>query len=446
MIANSVTAELARWIARRDDPPSPRARRAAQQALLDWTGVALAGADEPLVAHLIADAQSDGCRGHHPIIGHEMRVTAPQAARINGASSHALDFDDINKRMRGHPSVAIVPAILAGAQEHADADIVDAFVTGTEVACMLGEMMGEAHYARGFHATATIGTVAAAAGVCRVINADADTSGRALSLAATQASGLRAMFGTMAKPLHAGLAAERGLMAARWAARGMSAAADGIGDDVGFGPALSEDFAPLPIRPDMSASFGIEGNVFKYHAACYYTHSAIEAVAQLRRKFELRTADIDRVLIQLKPGLEGVCDIVEPTTGLEVKFSVRHLVAMVLAGRDTTDPTTFKDALAADGVLCALREKVDVAPLHTDNRMEAATRITLRDGTTHEQRLDVSAPASDLDEQETRLRQKFVRLAHPRLGNRARDVADQILAIESAGELTSLLSALAPET
>ncbi len=434
MHQGAVTSNLAKWIARTDDRPTARARQAARHAILDWVGVTLAGARDPLVTLLTEDAPA---AGYALVLGTTARLTPGDAARINGAASHVLDFDDINKRMRGHPTVAILPAILAAAEDHTGSAVVDALITGTEVACALGEMLDEAHYLHGFHTTATVGTVAAAAGVCRLLMLDQETTTRALSIAATQAAGLRMAFGTMVKPLHAGLAAERGLMAARWARCGMTAPMDGIEHPQGLGPVLSNTFQPLAIRPDTSAPFGIEENVFKRHAACYYTHSAIEAAKALCAGKD--TAKIKALSIGLQPGLHSVCDITAPTSGLEVKFSVRHLVAMVLAGRDTTDPDVFGDALATDPELTQLRQLVDVTQLDTDNRMLATATLTLKDGTQVVEQRDVSTPASDLGAQESDLTQKFTRLAQSSLGSRVESIASRILNMDASHPIANLL-------
>lgn len=434
-----VTANLARWIAEASDPPTPRARRAAQQALLDWAGVCLAGAKDPLVDLLIHDALQQTGRGKSFLPGRLETLFPDAAARVMGAASHALDFDDINKRMRGHPSVAILPALLAPGPT--EGDLIDAFIAGTEVACCLGEMLGPSHYEAGFHTTATVGTIAAAAAVCRLEAAEENVTQRALSLAATQASGLRAMFSTMAKPLHAGLAAESGLRAARWAAMGITAPTDGLESAQGFGPALSAEFTPIPIRADKIATFGIEENVFKHHAACYYTHSAIEAVLNLNETTGFRVEEIAEISVGLQPPLLTVCDIVEPTTGLEAKFSVRHLVAMALLDYDTANPDVFTDALANDPEVRSLRAKVKVIPRETSNRMEAKVRVTLGDQRRIETLCDVSAPAADLDAQEQALMKKFGRLAQPSLGSQTEHAGRSLLAAKSSAQVFQALFA-----
>lgn len=424
------TEDIAAWIARTDDAPTPRALRAAGHAVLDWAGVTLAACGDPLVELLIDDAEP----GSRAVVGRAEHLAPTAAARVMGAASHALDFDDINKRMRGHPSVAILPALLAAG----DGDLVDAFVAGTEAAAVLGEMLGAAHYEHGFHTTATVGTIAAAAAVCRLRGADQETTARALSLAATQASGLRAMFGTMAKPLHAGLAAERGLRAAHWAMAGITAPMDGIEHPQGFGSVLSSEFAAQPIRPDPTAPFAIEENVFKHHAACYYTHSAIEAARSLGKG--LNVQDITNVAVGLQEPLLTVCDIAAPKTGLEAKFSVRHLVAMALLGRDTADPSAFTDELAADPEIAALRSRIACQPLETNNRMEGLVRVDRGQAPPLEMRCDVSAPAQDLDAQEAALAAKFARLAGPVLGVQTDAVAQVLLSAESASSILAALS------
>lgn len=436
----AVTRNMAEWIAAADDPPTTKARRAASHAILDWVGVTLAARGDPGLGPLLAEADEQAGTGGAPVLAASGRYPPAVAARINGAASHLLDFDDVNTRMRGHPTVAILPAVWAAGRDRPGAAIVDALVAGTEIACALGEMMGETHYHRGFHTTATVGAVAAAAGVCRLLGTDAETTARALSLAATEASGLRAMFGTMGKPLHAGLAAERGVMAARWAMAGLSAPENAIEAANGFGDTLSDRFDPRPIRPDRHRPFGIEENLFKRHAACYYTHSAIEAARRIAQAAPYDPAAIARVTIGLQPALFDVCDIAEPRTGLEVKFSIRHLVAMALLGRDTSTPGAFCDALAGDETIGALRARIIVAPLETDNRMLSRVTVERHDAEPVIETHDAGVPETDLDAQEQALLDKFNRLARPVLGDRAAEVAARLVSIEEAACFDAVLA------
>ena len=389
---DGLTRQISRWIATVGrDGIGGRARRFAGHALLDWTGVTLAACREPLVDALIADALGNGEAGSAPLIGRPERLSPAFAALVNGVASHALDFDDVNYRLHGHPTVVIVPALLAAAPAcgATGADVTDALVVGTEVSCAIGEMMGEAHYARGFHTTATVGCIGAARAVARLIGLDAETTAVALGLGATQAAGLKAHFGTMAKPLHAGRSAMAGLLAARWAKAGLTASPAAIEADQGFGPALSTDFRPHFTPP--GGTFGIERNCYKYYPACYFTHSAIAAAEGLRDGHGLEPGDIAEAAIRVQPQHARACNIAEPTDGYGVKFSIRHLIAMALAGEAVGDPALYTPQTATRPDLVGLRERVRFVG-------------------------DAGVPADDPALQETRLLNKFHTLADPALG------------------------------
>ena len=199
------TQDIGRWVAEFDASDlNITPIRWAKHALLDWLGVTLAGAQDPLVDILTSDALESGEEGQASLIGRNAQTTATFAAMINGAASHALDYDDVNKRLHGHPTVPVVPALLAMAQQNGTSgrNILESFIVGYEVECLIGEMMGLAHYDHGWHATATVGTFGSAAGVARLLGLNAEQATMALGIAGTQAAGLKSMFGTMCKPLH----------------------------------------------------------------------------------------------------------------------------------------------------------------------------------------------------------------------------------------------------
>jgi len=412
-----VTRALACWIsgvARGEI--GERALHCARHALLDWTGVTLAARSEPLVGILIGDAVANCEAGTGRLVGRNERLSPAFAALVNGAASHALDFDDVNQRVHGHPTVAIVPALLAAAPvcKASGQDVLDALVVGTEVSCAVGEMLGSPHYDLGFHATATVGSLGAAAAVARLMRLDEQRAATALGLAATQAAGLKANFGTHAKPLHAGRAAMNGLLAARWAAAGLTASTSIIEAVQGFGDVMSTGFAPAFDPP--VASFGIELNCYKYYPACYFTHSAIAATSALRDQHGLTPDDIEQVVVGLQPQHDKVCNIAEPQDDLGIKFSVRHLVAMALARVDVSDTGVFYRETARRQDLVALRERIVFAGRPVPTRWAATVEITCRDGRVLNRDEDVGIPADDLERQEARLLAKFHTLVNPVLG------------------------------
>ncbi|HEV7394305.1 MAG TPA: MmgE/PrpD family protein, partial [Burkholderiales bacterium] len=257
-------------------------RDLARQCVLDWIGVALAASGDPLTRVLLDEALADGGKPVATVVGHREKVAPLQAALINGATSHLLDYDDVNLSMSGHPSVAILPAVLALAEaKHADLTrALSAFVAGCEMAGRAGLLVAPGHYARGYHATCTVGALASAAACSHLLGLDPERTAHAIAIAATQASGLKAMFGTEGKPFHAGLAAHNGLRAARLAASGMTCRTDALECRQGFALTMSPTFNAEAALADLD-KFYIRENLFKYHASCYGTHAAIECVRQL---------------------------------------------------------------------------------------------------------------------------------------------------------------------
>src|SRR5437764_8850134 len=180
-----------------DALPEP-VRELARQCVLDYYGVALAGADDPLATILLDELAEAGGAAQASVIGHQTKLPALSAALVNGAIGHALDYDDVNLGMPGHPSVAILPGLIALAEQRraSGKDVVAAFVAGYETACRIGMALRPGHYDRGFHATGTVGCFGAAAACAHLLGLDADATAQALGIAGTQAAGLKSQFGT----------------------------------------------------------------------------------------------------------------------------------------------------------------------------------------------------------------------------------------------------------
>src|SRR5207244_9016949 len=223
------------------------------------------------------------------------------AALVNGAIGHALDYDDVNLPMPGHPSVAILPGRLALAeQRHSTGrEVIAAFVAGYETACRIGMALRPGHYNLGFHATGTVGAVGAAAACARLLGLDTAATAQALGVAGTQAAGLKSQSGTMCKPFHAGKAAHNGLLAARLAARGFSSRTDIVECVQGFALTHGPDFAPAAALATPEGGFHLLANLFKYHAACYFTHAPIECARRLRQEHGLSPEMITRITLRI---------------------------------------------------------------------------------------------------------------------------------------------------
>ncbi|MCF8470494.1 MAG: MmgE/PrpD family protein [Parvibaculum sp.] len=419
------------------------AQTIARQCILDWFAVTLPGVHEP-AARILIDEFRDTSRGPCRIAGEALSFAPMDAALVNGTASHALDYDDVNARMSGHPTVAILPAALAVAQleKRSGAEVLRAFIAGYETAANIGALLAPSHYLLGFHATGTIGAFGAAAAAGLLMRLDEEQICVALSLAATQAAGLKSMFGTMVKPFHAGKAAANGVLAARLAARGFSAPLDALETAQGFIATQSREQRPETIQLPPRGS-EMRNNLFKYHAACYLTHSVIEAVHMLRETEGLEPGAVEHIELHVPASHLDVCNIEEPKTGLETKFSLRHTAALALAGKDTAAIGTYSNELACDPALVALRHITAVIP-DIEPGMVSRAVIRLKSGRTVEKQHDTALPDNNLHRQQERLTAKFHSLADPFLGeSQAATLAGAIGKIQDMPTIDGLMHSYA---
>jgi 2-methylcitrate dehydratase PrpD len=440
------TADLTRVLAQRasglgwNDLSEP-VRELARQCLLDYLGCAVAGAGDPLVRLLLDEMTEAGGAAQATVVGHRARLPVMAAALVNGAAGHALDYDDVNIAMPGHPSVAILPALLALAELRGSSghEVMTAFVAGYETACRIGLALQPGHYALGFHATATLGCFGAAAACARLLGLDAEMTAVALGIAGTQAAGLKSQFGTMCKPFHAGKAAQNGLLAARLAARGFSSRTDLLECVQGFAATYGPDFSPEAALAAPEAGFHILANLFKYHAACYFTHAPIECARQLRREHGLTPDRIAGVTLRIDASTDRVCNIPAPVDGLQSKFSLRQTVAMALAGVDTASLAVYGEATACDPGLIRLRERVTIDFQKNWPQTVAEVEVESTDGRRLAARHDSGIPAADIAEQGGRLAAKFDALVVPVCGAaRARELRGLVAVLDGAAEFASL--------
>jgi 2-methylcitrate dehydratase PrpD len=405
----------------------------ARLSLFDWLVCGQAGIAEPVSNHLGALAQDEGGKGAASVFGGAM-VPARMAALVNGATSHALDFDDTHFAHVGHLSVGIYPAALAVAEETGAAaqDMIAAFLIGAEAAIRVGLTLGPAHYNLGFHQTATAGAFGATVASARLLGLSRDQTRAALGLCATRASGLKSQFGTMGKPYNAGIAAANGVECAKLAQLGMSAPFDGLMGPQGFVPTHTPEAKEFP----PAGQFLFDGVKYKFHACCHGTHAMIEALLEARARHGLNLDTVAGLSLRTNPRWLKVCNIPAPTTGLEVKFSYKWLAGMVLAGRPTGSDREYTDVLAQDADLLAFAPRVEVTGDDSLSDMQAACRISLTDGTTHAVSYDLDSPLP-LDVIEEKLRHKAQALIGPTPLTRVLDRPEQL----SAADLGAMIRA-----
>ena len=382
--------------------------KVAEHCILDWVGCALAGSREPL-SGLLLD-QFAHRRGGCSLIGSDRQADAPTAALLNGACGHALDYDDTGLGVACHSTAPVLPAVMAVAEETGATgrELIAALVAGVEIQGRIHLAMGSDHYTRGWHTTATYGTFGATAGVAHLLKLDQQAYGVAMGLAASHAGGVKANFGTMTKPYHAGRAAESGVNSARLAAKGFTASPDAVLGNQGFvGAASNNKAAPGRLR-EAADEWLIMETLFKYHAACHLTHAGIESVLRLKRK--LQPDDLSSLVMTVHPAILDVCGIPEPATGLEGKFSLRGTASLALNGMDTANPGTFVDETISSEVVQRMIRKVSVETDKSLTSMQTRVVWTDKAQQRHEEYHDTGIPATDLEAQQVRLAQKFADL------------------------------------
>ncbi len=441
----NVTERLAEYVSSRQyDELSGEEITVAKQCLLDYLGVTMAGRDEPLVRIIREQALEEGGEPLASLVGEDRRVTLSQASLINGSAAHAHDYDDVHTAMSGHPTVPVAPALLALAESEGKSgrELIQALVAGLDAECVLGRYVGGSHYAMGFHATGTLGCFGAAAACANLLGLDAAATRHVLGIAATQASGLKSMFGTMCKPFHAGKAAWNGLLAARLGARGFTSETSALEVEQGFALTHSEDPVDAEFDKALAAGNHVPQTLFKYHAACYLTHSAMEGTRHLMREHGFSADDVESVSLAVDKGHFSVCNIQEPTTGLEAKFSLRFTTAMILHGIDTANISDYADELTADPALVATRDKVTVSA-HETPRRDTRVAVRLKDGGKLETDWNVAVPERDLDLQWQKLTDKFRALSEPVVGKqKSHEVLDTVRGLDGANSLERLFSAV----
>ena len=364
--------------------------RMMQLSILDWAAVGIAGRDEAVARITREMVLDEGGAPRATLIGSASRVPARAAALSNGTTSHALDYDDTHFAHIGHPSVAVIPAALAVAEERGldGAAFQAAALIGVEASVRVGVWLGRNHYQTGFHQTATAGAFGAGMAAARLMGLDAQGCAMVLGLLATRASGLKSQFGTMGKPFNAGLAAANGVEAATLVARGMIANPDALECAQGFGPTHAGEDINSALE-GIGKDWLFDTISHKFHACCHGLHAVLEAGLTLA---PLQADAIERIEVTTHPRWMTVCNQIAPTTGLGAKFSYGTVLAMQVLGHDTAVLDSYSDAVCADPAVQALRARVEVTA--DDSVAETATRlrVVLRNGAVRDATHDLNAP------------------------------------------------------
>ena len=378
-----------------------KALAVAKGAMLDCVGVALAGARQPAGMIPAQWARIAAGAGQASVWGQDFKTSAHDAALVNGTAAHALDYDDVTWGLIGHPSVSLVPAVFALGERigASGRDVLHAYVVGFEVMAKLGRTTQPRHSLDGgWHATGTIGAFGATAACCKLIGLDAARTGHALGIVYSMTSGNVSNFGTMCKPLHAGLAARNAIEAASWAQSGFTSVPHPFDGPRSFHEVYSRglpaDMTPLE---ELGHEYELEvrGVVIKPYPCGVALHPAIDAVHALKREAPIDADAIDAIEAGVtKYTFDKLCYLV-PDTGLEAKFSMPYTIARSILD-DAVGFDTFTDERVRDERARNLTRRVSMY-VHQDiekawkmGSRPVHVRIRFRDGSVRERQVDIS--------------------------------------------------------
>jgi 2-methylcitrate dehydratase PrpD len=404
---------------------------AARNAFVDWLGVTLGGSDQPIVTALL-DGLEPGS-GPSRVVGRALRAVPSLAALVNGSAAHALELDDIYAPGLFHPGAPVIAAALAVADQHdvTFGRLLRAVIVGYEVGGRLSADLGPSHY-RHWHTTGTAGAVAAAAAVGDVVELDTMRLAHALALAATTAGGLQQTFRSDAagKPLHAGAAAQAGVVAVAAARGGVTGATNVLEGPAGFAAATGTTTDWAVSRSGLDTPLVIERITVKPYPCCGHTFAAIDAALELRA-LGVSLEAVEEIVIETYATAVATAGIAAPRTDAERRFSLAHLVSSALVlGSDGM----FAAAALTDPVVHRLVPRVRlVVDEQYDERFPARrgarVQLVLTDG----RRLAVDEPdrsgSPERPLSADRLADKFISTAGPVLGERARAAHAAVLAL-----------------
>lgn len=449
----SFSLEFAKQIVALDPATfDPAAKRWAMNAIADMIGCTLLGArTETAEATFLSEIYGQGdCL----VLGRKQRLGRLDAAFVNGTSGHALDYDDTSKSLSGHPTVIIVPGLLALAETLGSSgkDFVNAYVVGVEAATRFARGVNFEHYEKGWHPTATLGIFGAAVSAGYLLKLNAEQYAHAVAMCASLASGVKANFGTSAKPLHAGIAARNGLFAALMAEKGVNASPVAFEHPQGFWEVFNGagNYHPERVLKDWAAPLDLlaPGISIKKYPCVYSVHAAIDAAIALHNTDVPDSTKVTDILVRMHPR-RMLPHVMNPaTSALNAKFSLSYAVARGLVnGAVRLDH--FEDAALHDPEVTRIMSLIRLQPLdESASDYGGEVHVTLADGRKLSHAVDAPlgrGPETPLP-QDMLAAKFFDCAATPLTETGAAQVFDMLMQLDRLDSVTELTAAIESAT
>ena len=450
--------KLARWAAQVSAENHPSQWRKAQAwtqiALFDTIGVMIGGSDHPSsqMAHATVAQWGDGTA---TVVGQSRRLAAPWAAFVNGVAAHALDFNTWDERTAAHSPPVLLAGLLAVAEAEgkSGADVIDAFIVGMEVAMRIGAAVNLDHYHIGWHTTSTVAMIGGAAACGRLLRLNATAMGHAISIALSHAGGYKSQFGTLMKPIHCGMGAKNGVVAAYLAKNGVTGSAETLDgkwsfltlqateDAPGFDAALADLGETLTL-----ADYGI---VIKPYPSCAYTHRSIDGLLDLMNVHHFAATDVAMITATIPFYNASILPYTHPTDDTQARFSMAYCLATALQFSSVL-PEHFADEMIFAPETRAWLERIKLetwdvsADSHDLTRQEPAlVSVTLHDGTLLEKHTDHARGMPQRPLNNSELQTKFMGLAASKLGTiRCEQLAAKLWHFAQVEHVGNLMQAL----
>ena len=433
-----------------------RVREQAKVFSRDGFGCMLAGSAEP-AAHIITNF----CARHYArpdasVYGDRaVKLEVGAAAMCNAVAAHVHDYDDVSASATGHPSVVVMPAALALGEKLGSGgkEVLEAYALGVEVMALMGRALNPEHYSRGWHNTATLGIFGATAAAGRLLSLDREQLINAFGIAASCASGLKGNFGTMTKPLHAGLAASKGIFAAELAGYGYEANRDIFEISGGF-IQVTTGTPDVSRATEFAARHGSEflepGMEMKPFPSCKATHNGISAAMELKKSMDFHPEDIAEIKVLCQPIAKDLLKYPAPDTPTQGKFSMNYCIACAMVyGSPRLEH--FQGNAIEDERVKALMSRIDmeVCPEiaggdYFNGTWETWVRVTLKDGRTGEKKVRYAPGDPENPLSRAQMDEKFRECASivmlPAYVERVSQALERLDELENITELSGLVN------
>ncbi len=457
---NSLTGELATFVQGVEYESIPKeVIHRAKEAVIDGIGVMLSGYPSECATLIRRYVESLQLSGKATVLGGLASLPAEYAALVNGVAGHALDFDDtqissLPDRVYGlltHPTTPVLAAAVPVAEDTgADGKgLLTAYCVGVEVACKMAEAINPYHYKNGFHSTGTIGIFGAAAAAAKLRGLTVEQTAQALGIAASKSAGIRAAFGTMTKPYHAGAAAEGGVVAATLAGIGYTTDPNALDGPWGYFQVAGSGVEPDAIVGKLGSPYSLvdPGVSIKPYPCGSLAHPSMDALLDLINEHDLKAEDVSSIRLGTTSNVLAALRYQEPVNELEAKFSIPFCLGiLVLEGRGGIAQFTDETVLRPDvrqmmaKVTPYLNEDLEALGFQ---RIRSVVEVTRGDGSVLTKEASTSRGTPDRPMSREELADKFADCAQgvlpPSNQSNVLEVIYNLEELDQVGKLTALL-------